>query len=60
MTPNKCLKMPKLTKIDPLWAYKKFRGYGRKVHAKFWQWGTPWDVIYDHIWDLCQPSNSQY
>ena len=26
---------------------KNLWGYGRKVHAKCWPWGMPWDSIYD-------------
>ena len=36
-------------KIGSLWAWKNLWGYGRKVHAKFWPWGMPWDPIYDHL-----------
>ena len=54
------LKTLNLIKIGVLWAWKNLWGYGRKVHAKFWPWGTPWDPSYDHFWVLCQRSNSQY
>ena len=60
MTPEKCLKTHKLIKNDPLWACRNIKGYGRKVHAKFWPWGTSWDPIYDNFWVLCQHSHSQY
>ena len=59
MTPEKCLKSLILIKNDPLWACGSTKGYGRKVHAKIWPWGNPWDPIYDHFWDLCQSPNSQ-
>ena len=36
-----------LIKNESLWAWKNIWGYGRKVHAKFWPWGTPWDPSYD-------------
>ena len=39
-------------KIGPLWAWQNLWGYGRKVHAKFWLWGMPWDLFYDHLWVL--------
>ena len=38
-----------LVKIGFLWAWKNLWGYGRKVHAKFWPWGMPWDLIYGHL-----------
>ena len=60
MTPQKPQKLFNLIKIGSLWAWKNLRGYGRKLHAKFWPWGTPWDLIYDHFWVLCQHSNFQY
>ena len=41
MTPNKFLKMLNSIKIGSLWAYKNLWGYGRKVHANIWPWGTP-------------------
>ena len=53
------LKSPNLIKDDPLWGCRSVRGYGRNVHAKIWPWGTPWDPIYHHFWDLCQSSNSK-
>jgi len=36
-----------LIKFGSLWAWKNLWGYGRKVHAQFWPWGTPWDPSYD-------------
>ena len=51
MTPQKCLKSHILIKNDPLWACRSIRGYGRKVHAKIWPWGNPWDPICDHFWE---------
>ena len=54
MTPQKCLQMFKLTKIGVLWVWKNLWGYGRKVHAKVWSWGTPWDPSYDHFCVLGQ------
>ena len=53
MTPNKCLKMLNLINFDPLWAWQNLWGYGRKVHAKFWPWGKPWDPSYDHFCVPC-------
>ena len=41
MTPPKLIKTANLIKIGVLWAWKSLWGYGRKVHAKFWPWGTP-------------------
>jgi hypothetical protein len=50
MTPQKAFKkLLNLIQIGSLWAWKNVRGYGRKVHAKFWPWGMPWDQIYDHL-----------
>ena len=46
MTPQKPQKLLNLIKIVSLWAWKNLWGYGRKVHAKFWTWGMPWDPIY--------------
>ena len=46
---QKYLKLIILNNFDPLWAWQNLWGYGRKVHAKFWPWGTPWDPIYDHL-----------
>ena len=43
------LKTFNLIEIGILWAWKNLRGYGRKVHAKFWPWGIPWYPIYDHL-----------
>ena len=56
MTLQKCLKPFNLIKIGSLWARKNVRGYGRKVHAKFWQWGMPWDKIYDHVGSMLPPN----
>ena len=56
MTPKKVLKTINLINIDLLWAWKNVWGYGRKVHAKFWPWGMPWDLFYGHFWVLCRPS----
>ena len=48
MTPRKNFqKLLNLIKIGSLWAWKNLWGYGRKVHAKFWPWGIPWDLSYD-------------
>ena len=58
MTPNKVFKTFNLIKIGILWVWKNLWGYGRKVHAKFWPWGTPWDPSYDHFYLLCQRTNS--
>ena len=55
MTPNKCLKMLNLINFEPLWAWQNLWGYGRKVHAKFWPWGMPWDPIYDHLGPMLCP-----
>ena len=41
--------MLNLITFEPLWAWQNLWGYGRKVHAKFWPWGMPWDPIYDHL-----------
>ena len=46
MTPPKVLKTLNLIKIGALWVWKNLWGYGRKVHATFWPWGTPWDPSY--------------
>ena len=56
--PAKVLKAFDLIKIGVLWVWKNLRGYGSKVHAKFWPWETPWDPSYDHFWVLCWPSFS--
>ena len=32
-----------------LWAWQNLWGYGRKVHAKFWLWGMPWEPSYDNF-----------
>ena len=40
-------------KIAALWAWQTLWGYGRKVHAKFWPWGMPWDPSYDHFCVPC-------
>ena len=45
MTPKKCLKMSNLMNFEPLWAWQNLWGYGKKVHAKFWPWGMPWDLF---------------
>ena len=58
--PPKVLKTINLIKIKSLWARKSVRGYGRKVHAKFWPWGTTYDPIYDHFWNFVQSSQPQY
>ena len=47
--PTKMLKNVNLIKIGSLWVWKNLWGYGRKVHAKFWPWGMPWDPIYDYF-----------
>ena len=47
--PPKCLKMFILIILGALWPWQKLRGYGRKVHAKFWPSGMPWDPIYDNF-----------
>ena len=57
MTPPKVLKTLNLIKVGVLWAWKNLWGYGRKVHAKFCPWGTPWDPSYDHFYILYQRSN---
>ena len=31
-------------------------GNGRKVNAKFWPWGMPWEPSYDHFGVLCRAS----
>ena len=49
MIPKQMLKTIILTNFDPLWAWQNLEGYGRKVHAKFWPWGMPCDLIYDHL-----------
>ena len=49
MTPLDPSKPLILIKIRPLWAWQNLWGYGRKVHAKFWPWGMPWDQSYDHF-----------
>ena len=41
MTPPRMPKTFNLIEIGVLWAWKNLWGYGRKVHAKFWPWGTP-------------------
>ena len=43
------LKTVNLIKIGVLWVWKNLWGYCRKVHAKFWPWGTRWDPSYDHF-----------
>ena len=40
MTPTKPLKTISLIQIGVLWVKKNLWQYGRKVHAKFWPWGT--------------------
>ena len=45
MTSPKVLKTFNLIKIGVLWVWKNLWGYGRKVHAKFWPWGMPWDRV---------------
>ena len=40
-------------KIGLLRAWQNFWGYGRKVHAKFSPWGTPWDLSCDNFWVPC-------
>ena len=39
--PPKLQKLLYLNNLDPLWASENLWGYGRKVHAKLWPWGTP-------------------
>ena len=39
----------KLVKIGPLWAWQNLWGYGKMILTKFWPWGMPWDLIYDHF-----------
>ena len=56
--PQQMLKTVKLIKIGVFWVWKNLWGYGRKVHAKLWPWGNPWDPIYDHFGVLCQISFS--
>ena len=56
MTPQKMLKTLNLIKIGSLWAWQNLWGYGRKVHAKFWPWGMPWDLIYDHLAPMLPPN----
>ena len=58
MTPKNSLKMLNLINFERLWAWQNLWGYGRKVHAKFWPWGTPWDLSYDYFWVLCRASFS--
>ena len=43
MTATKVFKIFILIIFGPLWAWQNLWGYGRKVHAKFWPWGMPWD-----------------
>ena len=38
-----------LISIGSTWVWKNVWGYGRKVHAKIWPWGMPWDPSYDHF-----------
>ena len=38
-----------LIKIGIIWTWSNLWGYGRKVHAKFWPWGMPWDRSYDYF-----------
>ena len=45
--PKNLQKLFDLIEIGILWAWKNLWGYGRKVHAKFWPWGTLWDPSYD-------------
>ena len=40
MIPPKVVKTFNLIKIGVLWKWKNLWGYGRKVHAKFWSWGS--------------------
>ena len=60
LTPPKVFKTLHLIKIGILWAWKNLWAYGRKVHAKFWPWGMPWDPIYDHFCVSCWPSYFSY
>ena len=53
MTPLDLSKRLILIQSGPLWAWQNLRGYGRKVHAKFWPWGMPWDRSYDHFCVPC-------
>ena len=46
MTPQNFQKQSNLMNFDPLWAWQNLCGYGRKVHAKSWPWGMPWEPIY--------------
>ena len=39
---------------------KNLWGYGRKVHAKFLPWGTPWDPSYDNFCVSAQIPNIEY
>ena len=52
-SPKKCIKMLILIICGPLWAWQNLLGYDRKVHAKFWFQGTPWDPSYDYFWVPC-------
>ena len=47
-----------LINFGSLWAWQNLWGYGRKVHAKFWPWGTPYDQSYDHFCVFVSPVNS--
>ena len=49
MTPLDSSKRDILMKSGPLWAWPNLWEYGRKVHAKFWAWGMPWDQICGHL-----------
>ena len=60
MTPLDPSKPFILIKIGALWAWQNLWGYGRKVHAKFWLWGMPWDSSYDHFGVLCRASFFEY
>ena len=53
MTPLDPSKPPILIKTGLLWAWQNLRGYGRKVHAKFWPQGMPWDPSSDHFCVPC-------
>ena len=55
MTPQKVLKTTKLIEMGPLWVWQNLWGYGRKVHAKFWLCGMPWDPSYDHFGSYVGP-----
>ena len=53
MTPLDPSKPLILIETGLLWAWQNLWGYSRKVHAKFWPWGIPWDPSYDHFCIPC-------